>query len=223
MFTLSDTPLQKVNKYRYLGLSIDYKLDYKVTADAVAKSANRALGLLISKSKSLGGLSYNCFSKLYESSVMSVIRYGAAIWGNKEFSCINTVHNRMCRYYLGVGKFTPNAAVQGDIGLRVPWQHQKVEICRHYCRLVNISGDRLNKNVFKWCNRQNVKNWNFRVRSYLRSIDQDELTNIERAIDKDSFLNVVKECTEVKNEEQWLHDVTRENSRCKKGKNKLRT
>ena len=103
--------------------------DYKVTAEAVTKSASRALSLLICRSKSLGGLPYNCFSKLYESSVMSIIRYGASIWGHKEYSSINAVHNRMCRYYLGVGTFTLNAAIQGDMGLWLPWTYQRIEIC----------------------------------------------------------------------------------------------
>ena len=112
-FKLSNKSLCIVDKYKYLGLVLDFSLDYNVTASVVAKSASRALGLLISKAKSIGGLSYNCFSKLYESSVIPIIRYGASIWGHKEYS----VHNRMCRYFLGVGKFTPNAAVQGDVGL----------------------------------------------------------------------------------------------------------
>ncbi len=34
-------------------LTIDYKLDYQVTAEAVPKSANRALGILTSRSKCL--------------------------------------------------------------------------------------------------------------------------------------------------------------------------
>ena len=62
-------------------------------------------------------MSFKCFTKLYESMVIPIIRYEAAIWGHKEFSCINAVHNRMCRYFLGVKKFTPNAAVQGDMGV----------------------------------------------------------------------------------------------------------
>ena len=154
---------------------------------------------------------------------MSIIRYGAAIWGNKEYSCINAVHNRMCRYYLGVGKFTPNAAIQGDMGVRLPWQFQKLEICRQWCRFVNMPDQRLNKKVFIWCNKQNVKNWNYKVRSFLISADKTVYTEIEHELDKSSFLNDVKECTERANEQQWLEEVNRVNSKCKKGKNKLRT
>jgi hypothetical protein len=37
----------------------------------------------------------------------AIISYGAAIWGTKEYSCINAVQNRAMRFYLGVGKYTP--------------------------------------------------------------------------------------------------------------------
>ena len=31
---------------------------------------------------------------------------------------------------IGVGKFMPSAAIQSDMGLRLPWQYQRIEICR---------------------------------------------------------------------------------------------
>ena len=70
------------------------------------------------------------FTKLYDSLVWSVIAYGAAVLGDKTYSCINAVKNRdediyLCihavqnramRLLLGVGRYTPNAAVSGDVG-----------------------------------------------------------------------------------------------------------
>jgi hypothetical protein len=48
---------------------------------------------------------------------MSVIEYGASIWGNKDFSCINSVKNRAVRFFfMDVGKYTPNLALYGDMG-----------------------------------------------------------------------------------------------------------
>ena len=86
-------------------------LDFRITADYVAKAANRALGILIAKSKALGGMPFKCFKKLHETMVLSVIHYGSDIWGHSQFSCINGVHSKACRYFLGVGKYTRNAAV----------------------------------------------------------------------------------------------------------------
>ena len=95
-------------------------LDYNVTAKHVAQSATRALGLIIAKFKALGGMPNEVFSKLYEACVWPTISYGAAIWGTREFSCINAVQHRAARFFLGVGKYTPNASVNRDIGWTPP-------------------------------------------------------------------------------------------------------
>ena len=83
---------------------------------SVAQSATRALGLVITKIKDYGGFPFGKFLKLYESTVSSVISYGAAFWGTSEYSCINAVQHRVSRFFLCAGKSTPNAAVEGDMG-----------------------------------------------------------------------------------------------------------
>ena len=82
----------------------------------MAKSAGRALGIVIAKYKSFGGLPFSSYSKLYESIVWSTIRYGTVVWGTKQFSCINALQSRATRFFLGVGKYSPNAGVLGDTG-----------------------------------------------------------------------------------------------------------
>ena len=63
-----------------------------------AKSASRALGLVISKYKAFGGLPFSTFSKLFDSIVWGTINYGTTIWGDREFCCINAVQNRTERF-----------------------------------------------------------------------------------------------------------------------------
>ena len=54
-------------------------------AKRVAKAANRALGLVISRYKTFGGLQYNSYTKLNDSVVYSTISYGAAVWVTDTF------------------------------------------------------------------------------------------------------------------------------------------
>ena len=92
-FQCGDNALRVVDRYTYLGLQLTEHLDFELTAKFVAQSACRALGLLISKCKLIGGLPFNVFTKLYDSVVYPVINYAASIWGNKSYSCINAVQN----------------------------------------------------------------------------------------------------------------------------------
>ena len=68
--------------------------------------------------KQAGGMPFDVFKKLFDTTVFSVtcISYGAAIWGIKEYSVISTVQHKACRFFLRVGKCTPNAAVNGNMG-----------------------------------------------------------------------------------------------------------
>ena len=90
-FMLNDNILDIVPHYMYLGLLLTEVLNYNDMAKAVAKSASKSLtlGLLIAKCKANGGFEYSTFTKLFDSFVMSVIEYGASIWGSRDFSCIN--------------------------------------------------------------------------------------------------------------------------------------
>ena len=126
--------IRNTDRYVYLGLTLTEHLDYNVTAKIVAQSASCALGFLIAKYKSIGGMPHDVFSKLFDSLVWSVISYGAAIWGYKSFSCINAVQNRAMRFFLGVGKYTPTAAISGDLGWQPAFIKQWVSLSNFWGR-----------------------------------------------------------------------------------------
>ncbi|KAL5006619.1 hypothetical protein ScPMuIL_015425 [Solemya velum] len=107
-------------------------------ATCVARSASRALGLVIAKSRTFGDLPYQTFTKLYDSLVWPVIGYGAAIWGTTSHPCIEAVQNRALRFFMGVGRYTPSA---GSNSLEMPtipqtgsdWQADKTLLeCAQY-------------------------------------------------------------------------------------------
>ena len=74
IFVMGEKPLGVVSKYQYLGLLLTEFLDYNEMAKAVARSAGRALSLLIVKSRAHGGFHFDTYTKPYDSLVWSVIR-----------------------------------------------------------------------------------------------------------------------------------------------------
>lgn len=94
---------------------------------------NRALGPIIAKSKAMGGLPFKCFIKLFHSLVLPIItvlvlqQYG----GTEIILVLTPIFNHACRFELGVGKYMTNAAIQGDMGWRILWQHQWLCFLEH--------------------------------------------------------------------------------------------
>ncbi len=115
--------------------------------NAVGKSANHALGILISKHKAFGGMPQDIYRKLYDTLVTPIIEYAAAIWGQQELGCISAIQNRACRYVMGVSKYISNAAVQGDMGWKTEGHRQKFCMLRLWLRLMNMDREMIASKV----------------------------------------------------------------------------
>ena len=68
-FKCGNSATDYTDTYKYLGLVLHEHLDYGVTAKYVAQSATRALGLLTSKFKQAGGMPFDVFKKLFDTTV----------------------------------------------------------------------------------------------------------------------------------------------------------
>ena len=62
--------------------------------------------------------------------ILPILQYASGIWGVDEYSPINSVFFRTCRSYLGVGKYTLNNAVLGEMGWDPPFYHQIQSVVR---------------------------------------------------------------------------------------------
>jgi hypothetical protein len=206
-----------VTSYKYLGLWLDQFLDLKTAVKEIAKSASRALGVLICKSKAVGGMSYNVFTKLFNSLVTPILMYGAGIWGTINRNVINTVQNRAGRYFLGVGKFAANSATQGDIGWTSCLNKQKTEVVRLWCRLNTLNPDRITRKIFDWSSglaRSGKTNWVKRCKGIFNELEIHSMYEVNGLLDK------AKSALHKADQEQWYrslwNDVGNENG------NKLR-
>ena len=85
--------------------------------------------------------------------------------------------NRAARNFLNFGKYTPFAAVNGDTA----WYSKECRLwmsgLNHWCHLVNMDNDRLNKRVFVWCDLKGndlCRNRNFKVRKQIQKYNVQE-------------------------------------------------
>ncbi len=83
VFTLGDDVVTVVHKYCYLGLVLTQFMDLNIIARYVVQAPQRALGVLVAKSKYQGGLPFKIITKFYDTLVQPMLDYGAAICVHK--------------------------------------------------------------------------------------------------------------------------------------------
>ena len=224
-FSCGNKTLNIVNKYVYLGLVINAHLDYNVTAKFVSRAASRALGVLVAKYKLLGGMPHHVYKKLYDSMVWPVIAYGAAIWGTTKFSCIEAVENRAMRFFLGTGKYTPSAAVAGDMGWDPVFVKQMKCIANFWCRLSVMNRNRLNFKVSnsycKLANR-NCRNWYFRVTNLFSKLGCIDFCSLNAPLNKNVLARRLSGSAMEVFIDEWVLSVHGILSKNGQGRNKLR-
>ena len=179
-FTFGDQHISYSDKYRYLGLELNEYMDYTHTANVLSDASGRALGAVTARHYSVNGLHYDTYSKLYNNLVLPVMDYSSAIWGDKDYNKNNTVQQRAMHTFLGVGKYTAIPALYGELCWMTPhtcMRHQ-LDMIRLFVRLVNMSGDRLTHQVFKWdYQRSRTETWGHEVKSILNKCGLDNYCN----------------------------------------------
>jgi len=111
------------------------------------------------KYKSLKGLGYYTFTKIYTSGVCPVLDYASEIWGYKTYPCIDSIQNRAIRSFLGVHNFAPILAMNGDFGLTHSSDRRKMAMLRYWNRVQTMTPNRIARKIFLWDKELTTKGW----------------------------------------------------------------
>ena len=149
VFTINGVQLEKVNEYKYLGVMLDYSLSFDSCFKCLSGSGQRALGAIINKFSSFKNVGYDTYTTLFNAGVKSVLLYGSCVWGARKAPKLDHVHNRAMRYFLGLHKYAPVVAMQGDMGWFPLYIHQYLSIARFWNRLLCMDDSRLTKAIFE--------------------------------------------------------------------------
>ena len=144
------------------------------------------------------------------------------------YSCINAIHLWACRFFLGVGRYIPNATVMGDMGWTPIYHTQWKIISSQWCKLVNMEQNRTNRKMFVWADEVNlkskrVKNWNYIVRKHFTDLELADYCNLNRDINKRFLNDFLMSKMFLKYTKSWHTNVNAVTSMTGNGRNKLRT
>ena len=84
--------------------------------------------------------------------------YCSGVWGFRDFHKGDMVQNRVIRYFLGVHRFTPILAINGDMGWPLTLHRRWTNMLRLWNRLVGMENIRLTKKIFLYDLNRNASN-----------------------------------------------------------------
>jgi len=159
-----------------LGIILDEHLLFNVTASVLADSGNRALASILTKFSKLKGLGFITYSKLYHTGVVPILDYCSGVWGFQKFGYLDAVQNKAIRFFLGIHRFAPNLAINGDVGWESATTRRRIEMIRFWNRLIDMDTDRLTKKVFYWDyqNKKSKGSWNSDIHKLFSQIGKLE-------------------------------------------------
>ena len=137
---LQGVELEYVQEFKYLGVTIDNKLNWRKHVEKQTKKAQIALntgGRMIS---SKWGLKLRQMVWLYESIVRPILTYGSIVWVNSLdrkyiVKLLEKVQRTACMMITGAMKSTPTAGLECILNLSPIHLHIKTEALASYVRL----------------------------------------------------------------------------------------
>ena len=196
---LNGDPLSFVQNYKYLGCWVNEYLNNAKTVDALTAAAGRSYGRIVNIFKYMGNMGYSTYCMLYESYVLPVANYAAAVWGYQDYPAPQVLQNRIERFFLGVHRFAANAAVQNEMNLLSMRYTCWLETLRFYNRLINLKDSRVTKAILNWDCIEGCRGWLQDVRLIAHKLDIPAPLSGDFTYDLDFIRNKLLE----KNQHEW--------------------
>ena len=165
IFYLDGSELELVSKYKYLGFFFNEHMDMKEGINVLSVAAGRSLSGIIAKFALFRDAGIPTYTKLYESCVVPIIDYFSGIWGFLKYPAIEKVHNRACRFYLGLHAKAPIPALQAEIGWMLPKYRHFLNIFKKWNRYNKMDVNRITYKVLICDSKQKVKSWTNELRN----------------------------------------------------------
>ena len=140
--------------------------------DKIKEKAPKAYFSLISKSREWGGFQPRLFLYLFDHTIVPILKHASEVWGFEEWSVLETLHLKACKYVLSVKSTTNTDAVYSELGRVSLQKYQHVKILKFYSRLCNLETNRYASKAFNmllYDAESNKVNWVSKARN-LQSI-----------------------------------------------------
>ncbi len=148
VWKIGEKEIKECDSYKYLGVTLKSNGSFSEHIDKIKEKAQKSYFSLISKSKEWGGFQPRLFLYLFDHTIAPIINYASEIWGFQEWSKLETLHLKACKYALGVRSNTTTEAVYAELG-RVNLQyHRHINILNYFSRVSALDSERYSSEAF---------------------------------------------------------------------------
>ena len=148
-----------MSDYKYLGVWIHEFLNHDRTVKALTAAAGRSYGRIINIFKHMGDMGYGTYRTLYNSYVLLVANYAAAVWGFKNYSDPQVLQNKIQRFFLGIHRFAPLPALRIEMDWLGIQMSRSLEMLQYLNRLAYMDEERIPKKILRWDIQMDRKGW----------------------------------------------------------------
>ena len=115
-WTLGGGEISQVDTYKYLGIELGRKLDFKDYKKRALKQAKASPARVHTMALREGMLKVREGERMWKTLVRPVLEYGAEVWGGDDWEEAEVVQRQMGKRILNVSDYTANEVVMGELG-----------------------------------------------------------------------------------------------------------
>ena len=124
IFTINNTQIEVVDKYKYLGIMLNFNGNLKHVAEHMYNKSIKAIFSLKAKIMNYDNINNKLLLKLFDCLIRPILTYGSEIWiydFNVKESVLEKLpfeklHNKFCNYFLGVHRRLSKFASRLELG-----------------------------------------------------------------------------------------------------------
>ena len=174
-----------MEKYKYLGIILSNNGNFKHVVDHPYQKSLKAIFALKSNILDYDLINNSLKLKLFDTLVRPILSYGAEIWIGDYTTKLNSldnlpfekIHNRFCKYLLGVHKKASNFASRLEFGREPIFNFICSQSFKYYSHLSQLPDVRLLKEAFeldKTLFQDGYKSWYSRVHNFMQKFSITE-------------------------------------------------
>jgi len=140
--------IKEVLVYKYLGIELDYRLNFKLFKSRILASARGNMARIWSMGIKNGDLSVKGAINLWMALVRSNLEYGAVVWGKDKWPEGERIQCDMARRILQCSSMTTKEALLGELGWESLHARRNYIKLKYWYHLKTSTDDRLPRRVY---------------------------------------------------------------------------